>query len=273
VLKYPWSVGGNPESPKKWGYYSTERSIVEWARAKCGHSGFVRSAEAEIMDWADDITYAIHDLIDFYCAGLIPLHLFLEGTVPEEQPRPSTKECERFLRRTFEREGKLAEEAEANARALLQALEVRTIDSPYDGTQPQKRDLWSFSSILITRYVNSIRLIDPASDPRGRWVAIDPEAKRQTDMLRQLTWDYVILNSDLRSIQYGQERMIGDLFKVCVDRIVASDFAFFPRGFSELIRAEEPRTTSPARWAADFISGLTEREVYRLHERLIRPTA
>jgi hypothetical protein len=27
------------------------------------------------MDWADDITYAIHDMVDFYCAALIPLHV------------------------------------------------------------------------------------------------------------------------------------------------------------------------------------------------------
>jgi hypothetical protein len=26
------------------------------------------------MDWADDITDALHDMIDFYAAGLIPLH-------------------------------------------------------------------------------------------------------------------------------------------------------------------------------------------------------
>lgn len=34
-----------------------------------------RAAEAELMDWADDLTYAIHDVEDCYRAGLIPLHL------------------------------------------------------------------------------------------------------------------------------------------------------------------------------------------------------
>src|SRR5579883_3145671 len=34
---------------------------------------FTQSLEAALMDWADDITYAVHDLIDFFCAGQIPL--------------------------------------------------------------------------------------------------------------------------------------------------------------------------------------------------------
>jgi dGTPase len=73
ILKYPWLYGQNAAKKNKWGAYETEKTIFNWARGT--HSSFNRSVEAEIMDWADDITYAIYDMIDFYCAGLIPLHL------------------------------------------------------------------------------------------------------------------------------------------------------------------------------------------------------
>src|SRR5206468_1630907 len=68
VIKYPCAYGENPRMPKKWGYYQDEREYFEWARAGCvAHQ---RTLVAEVMDWADDVTYAIHDLLDFYRAGL-----------------------------------------------------------------------------------------------------------------------------------------------------------------------------------------------------------
>lgn len=48
-----------------------------------------KCVEAEIMDWADDITYAVHDLIDFFCAGQIPLdRLANEGNLDEAMWAP-----------------------------------------------------------------------------------------------------------------------------------------------------------------------------------------
>lgn len=66
ILKYPWAYGTR-KNPKKWGYYSTEKQVFEWVRA--GSPRKRRSVIAEIMDWSDDITFAIHDLMDFYRAG------------------------------------------------------------------------------------------------------------------------------------------------------------------------------------------------------------
>lgn len=70
ILKYPWPSGSR-KNPKKWGYYKTESDIFDWVRE--GRPRYQRNAIAEIMDWADDITFAIHDLLDFYCAGRIPI--------------------------------------------------------------------------------------------------------------------------------------------------------------------------------------------------------
>lgn len=34
ILKYPWPHGGNPEKPKKWGVYSSERGLFSWVRKR-----------------------------------------------------------------------------------------------------------------------------------------------------------------------------------------------------------------------------------------------
>jgi dGTP triphosphohydrolase len=76
--------------------------IFDWARD--GKEKHTRSPEAEIMDWADDITYAIHDMIDFYCAGLIPLHLLAEHT-----SELGKREWRDFFKHACERNDKVAQ--------------------------------------------------------------------------------------------------------------------------------------------------------------------
>ena len=71
ILKYPWGYDDRPPGYEKWGYYETEANVFAWVRK--GKPPRVRSVIAEIMDWADDITFAIHDLLDFYRSGRIPI--------------------------------------------------------------------------------------------------------------------------------------------------------------------------------------------------------
>lgn len=56
VLKYPWLRNENPSKQKKWGAYEAERSDFEFATALCVQPQ-VRTLEADLMDWADDVTY------------------------------------------------------------------------------------------------------------------------------------------------------------------------------------------------------------------------
>jgi dGTPase len=70
ILKYPRV---HERGTSKYGVYTTERSTFEFARAATTMAGTTASIEAQIMDWADDITYCVHDIEDFYRAGRIPL--------------------------------------------------------------------------------------------------------------------------------------------------------------------------------------------------------
>ena len=264
VLKYPWLYPDQPPGLKKWGAYQTEKEAFAWARKDATPTK--RSAEAEIMDWADDITYAIHDMIDFHCAGLIPLHLLrpfsLDGQLKPLNAREENTVFDSFLRR---RKLKTTEVDDYKA-AFRQALNMTNASHPYEGTLEESRDLWAFTSVLIGNYMDAFTLVDPDTTADGRCAEIKELAKKQTTILKEFTWRYVILHNDLATIQHGQRKAIQVLFEVFVDAINRERYQLLPKSFAELIKAS--KDVPPARWAADYISSLTERDLSKLHHRL-----
>jgi hypothetical protein len=77
------------------------------------------------MDWADDITYAVHDLVDFYCAGKIPLDRLAD---------PNDGEREIFLSAVFKRKPKWTTRRPALQDAFVRLLELFPFDRRYEGT-------------------------------------------------------------------------------------------------------------------------------------------
>jgi dGTPase len=69
TLKYPW-LASQSDGPK-YGCYDEDAEIFGWIRqgAPPGQPGL----EAQVMDWADDVAYSVHDLEDGLHSGLITL--------------------------------------------------------------------------------------------------------------------------------------------------------------------------------------------------------
>jgi dGTPase len=71
----------------------------------------------------------------------------------------------------------------------------------------------------------------------------------------------------LATQQYGQRKLIEDLFEILADAASTPDFGVFPPRFRELLESgTSDREIS--RVVADYISGMTEREAIELHQRL-----
>ena len=68
AMKYPWPR--RDETPK-FGYYDDDKPVFDWLRL--GAFPGEKCVEAQIMDWADDVAYSVHDLEDGVQAGIVVL--------------------------------------------------------------------------------------------------------------------------------------------------------------------------------------------------------
>jgi len=73
--KYPWLRGDGP----KFGCYADDADVFAWVRD--GAPARRPCLEAQVMDWADDIAYCVHDVEDGVHSGHVPLAAL--GSGPE----------------------------------------------------------------------------------------------------------------------------------------------------------------------------------------------
>ncbi len=254
MLKYPWHErDGDSKKPNKFGAYRTERADFDFARD--GYPMRVLSLEAQIMDHADAVAYSVHDLDDFYRAGLIPLQEIVQalpdhlqsfketGVVGEDLIKEHYKELSRWFRTRFNR-------------------------GRYVGDRVQRAALRELTADLIHDFVMEADLDMTASWPRLR---IPPLRTVEIEFLQHLVWRYVIDSSRLASQQYGQRRIVRTLFETYTKAIndPRNSERLVPGAFREELTKlnDGPEDGAPhrearvARLAADIVAALQMRRL------------
>lgn len=258
VLKYPWLRGTSGPKARKWGAYASEDEAFRFARELLPGSSEDQSLEARLMDWADDVAYAVHDVEDFYRAGLIPL-----DRVARDQD-----ERRRLVEAEMARNAKLRSSfgVDGLARAFDELMGIAPIFGPYQGSSGDRALLRSFTSSLVDRYVKAVAL---STDGIGNPVlTIDDEARMEVAMLKGLTWQYVIESRALITQRYGHKHLIASLFQsLCDAGASRSDRRVFPEFYRELL-GDSPDDPLVVRTTADLIASMTESQVVALHHRL-----
>lgn len=262
ILKYPWRRGENSEKPNKWGAYRSENKDFEFALELRGETGG-RTVEAEIMDWADDITYSVHDLDDFFRARKIPLHLLADRRYDRER----AVFFEAVQKRHPEKIGIWQDQKSLNEAFNEVMVGLFPLRDVYGGTWMERASLREFTSQLIGRYAGGTSL---ETDRRGMCrLQVDEHLLLEVAMLKELTWVYVIEAQSLVSQQFGQRRAIRNLFQIYSDAAADSRRLYvFPNYYREAIQDAGKDEASRRRTIIDLIAGMTEAQALAMHNRL-----
>jgi dGTPase len=265
VSKYPWMRHPQGERYRKFGVYSSEDRDFRWARERLPGPTDRKNLEAEIMDWADDIAYAVGDLEDFFRAGLIPL----------DRLATDQNALDKFISSVFERRRKKGiplSNQEELGRAVTPVLRSFPITEPYLPIRRHRAELRRFTSYLISRYLDAFRLREPTSDAPSP-ASIDPDALLEVTMLKELTWEYVIDNVRLASQQYGQRKVVRELFDIFAELSVEPKrWYMLPVGLRESLDecSQSGEESDPERLRAvcDFVASMADQEAVRMYQRL-----
>ncbi len=271
TLKYPW-VGPDPDgagatgldpgdvrpalAAGKYGAYADDAAVFSWIRdgVPAGRS----CLEAQVMDWADDVAYSVHDLEDGLHASLVTLTQLRD---PAEQLAVADLTMAAYCAPGFTTIPELIE-------TFGRLLELDCWPREFDGSMAAAAAVKNLTSVLIGRFCHAAeRETRPAGHPPvrryGGALAVPRQQRLECALLKGVTAHYVMSRPGVMAAQAREREVITELAEaVLAGAPVTLDPMFRP----EFHAAEDDGAR--LRVVVDQIASLTDTSAMAWHHRL-----
>jgi dGTPase len=276
-LKYPWVKGtSGVENPDLWSVNPTEAEELATLRAGLpSELRYVQTIEAQIMDWADDVAYSVHDLDDWNRAGYIPLaRLAIDDGEQKRFVDFVVERCDRAdpdglrdrtrgvlndptgplqdFRLAHKRREPIFDATSGAARRAVRRLRGKVFDE------------------AMTRF-NVVSRADPSLDIARRYLFAfepDPAVDFTVSILKQLLRLYVVDDARMATQQHGHRRVIRRLFAVYERAARHEELRMFPLDRRRHMEGTRDDPLERLRSIADYVCDMTDADALRSHERL-----
>ncbi len=255
ATKYPWPrQDGRP----KFGAYEDDLEVFAWVRE--GAPGERQAFEAQVMDWADDVAYSVHDLEDGIVTGLVDL----------ARLRDAGEQAELAALAAGSYSTQPAAELEEVLRVMLDRPEW---PASHDGTAAASASLKSLTSSLIGRFCTSAE--DATREVHGpgeltRYVAdlvVPAQTRAECALLKAVTARYVMQRPGVHGAQEREREIVGELVGLLAARGAQALEAAHAAAWREA-----PDDRGRLRAVVDQVASLTDAAAVALHSRALGKT-
>ncbi len=206
ATKYPWK---RREGTSKFGVYDDDLAVFTWLRDRA--PGERQCLESQVMDWADDVAYSVHDLEDGIIAGLVhPTDL----ADPDEQ----SALCELAA-------SSYSQESPADLQEVLGGLrELACWPTTYTGTATAQAMLKAATSTLIGRFCSTAQAATQeayGTEPLRRYDAelvVPHRTRAECALLKAVAARYVMARPGVLAAQERERQVVSELVLLLADR-------------------------------------------------------
>ncbi len=200
-----------------------------------------KSIECQIMDWADDTAYSLHDIVDGIHARYISVGSLSEWAESQslnlEQSKLVDKLCEVIRESRYE---------------------------PYFGSR-------------IGKFVHGCTLaprtgfLADKTHRHGFDLTIAAEVKTESKLYKKIALDLIFKSPQIQQIEFKGGQILGKLFSALEEHALdPKGLRILPSAVQELL-AHETEDSSRLRRLCDYTAGLTDMQAVRTYKRLFDP--
>lgn len=233
--------------------YDEQADLRQWAagpevtRASVAGGRWARSIECQIMDWADDTAYSLHDIADGVRAGFL--------TIPAIEEWAAGQKLSAVENRLLEN--------------LLAAIKERY----YEPHLSRRIGEYIRACRVVRRVPESLGKVLPDSHRYRYTLEIEPGAREECNLHKRMAVTLIFQSPPIQQIEAKGGFILGRLCQTLRENAVGGaqrPLQLLPDPHGRWVREVEGEWNK-MRLLCDFLAGMTDIHALRLYRRLFEP--